>query len=39
MALRIQLDDARARVDVPELKLVYKLKAAAPTKVPAVPFD
>jgi len=31
MALRIQLDDAgRARADVPELKLVYKLKPAAP---------
>ena len=31
LALRIQLDDGgRARADVPELKLVYKLKAAAP---------
>jgi hypothetical protein len=36
LALRIQLDDAgRARADVPELKLVYKLKPAAP-KAPSV---
>jgi hypothetical protein len=37
LALRIQLDDAgRARADVPELKLVYKLKSAPP-KAPSVP--
>jgi hypothetical protein len=36
MALRIQLEDAgRARADVPELKLVYKLKVAPP-KAPSV---
>jgi hypothetical protein len=35
----MQLDDAgRARADVPELKLVYRLKAAPP-KAPSVPFD
>lgn len=39
LALRIQLDDAgRARADVPELKLVYRLKAGSP-KAPSVPFD
>lgn len=37
MALRVQLDESgRARADVPELKLVYKLKAA-PAKAPSVP--
>lgn len=39
LALRIQLDDGgRARADVPELKLVYKLKSAAPKAPPVLPY-
>jgi hypothetical protein len=38
MALRIQLDDAgRARADVPELRLVYKLKPPAPKAPSGLP--